>query len=422
MPEKAQTTTQPTKVKKPGARFSFHRIDLIIFLSVSAVLIIVCILFWIDFLASVRWVAGNAFGDYINLIGIAIAAVLLLLCFLLFIVRRSWRGIWIVWGVIGFFMVAGIGLAIGFRVAVQDRMAARTELYVEKATLAFQTGEQLLQDGKLELARSQFQYVVQLVPSFPGAMEKLVQVEEMLAIQLTPTVTPTPTQMPTVDTRNEDEIFNQAKQHMVNQEWEAMLADLETLRNSNPDYKVIEMDGLYYLALRMYGVGLISTGNLEEGIYRLNLAEKFAPLDSMAVQMRDWARLYLNAAAYWDVNWSEVVNRFAPIASALPNLMDVNHMTAAWRYVEGMIHYADAFAAGNDPCNAGSWYQNALDKNTIYHVLSQSTVDEISAKIDAATLECWGPTSAPVVETYTPTETTNASPSDTPTETDTPSP
>jgi hypothetical protein len=102
--------------------------------------------------------------------------------------------------------------------------------------------------------------------------------------------------------------------------------------------------------------------------------------------------------------------------------MDVNHMTSAWRYVEGMIHYADAFAAGNDPCNAGTWYQNALNANSTYRVLSQSTIDEISGKIDKAALECWGPTSAPVVETYTPTETTVASPSDTATETDTPSP
>ncbi len=421
--------TKPGKQKKaPKTRLAFSLTDLIIFLSVSGILVLVSMIFWIDFLYSIRLLIGAAFASYVNLAGLAIGVILLVFCFLLFIVsRRSWRGIWIVWGVLCFLMVAGIGLSIGIKVAMQDRRDAETIVYTEKATIAFQAGERFLQEGKLELARSQFQYVLQLDPKFPGAFDKLVEVESQLAFQLTPTVTPTITPIPTIDTRNQDEIYNQVLQHMAAKEWGEMLEDLETLRNVNPDYKVIEMDGMYFLALRMRGIELIfgntqrqlAGGNLEEGIYLLNLAAKFAPLDSYAIQVMDWARLYINAAAYWGINWSEVVNRFAPIAAAFPNMIDINHITAAKRYVEGMVYYADYFAARNDYCNAGTWYQNAYNANLTYNVLNQTVVAEITAEYDYAVLQCWGPTSAPVVETATST-TPLETPTETPTETTSP--
>ncbi len=432
MPEKDISDTTPVKVKKvrkPGLKFT--GIDLIIFFVVSGVILFVSAFFWLDLLASVRWLIGSTFVSYINLAGFVIAGVLLLFCLILFIVSRfSWRGIWIVWGVMILFMTIGIALAVGFRFAIKDRMAAFNEVKVETATEHYMAGEQLLQMGNLQLARDQFYYVLQLDPSFPGAMDKIIQIEEQLAVLLTPTVTPTLTPVPTLDTRNEDEIYNQAKQHQQNQEWGEMLEDLETLRNIKPDYKVIEMDGLYYLALRMRGIELIfgntqrqlAGGNLEEGIYMLNLAAKFAPLDSYAVQVKDWARVYINAAAYWGVNWQEVVDRFAQIAAAFPNMVDVNHITAARRYVEGMVNFADYYAARNDFCNAGTWYQNAKTANFQYNVLTQTVIAEIDQKIENATLQCWGPTSEPVVETSTPTptETLIVVPSETPTETLTP--
>ena len=55
---------------------------------------------------------------------------------------------------------------------------------------------------------------------------------------------------------------------------------LDTLRRKDPAFHTVEVDGMYYFALRNLGVDLIQAGNLEGGIYELTLAERFAPLET----------------------------------------------------------------------------------------------------------------------------------------------
>lgn len=430
--EPSMNTTPIKTTGKPRQKPEFKRWEIITFLAVSAALIFFTLIFWGIFLnyyqnfigASLSALAAKMTGTIHTLLAIVqivvgwplIIFIIALDIFLLYICyRRSKRGIFIIWGLMIVFLFLGAGLALGYHNAQADRINLENSQKIVQATEHFQIGDQAIKDGNYELANLQFQYVLQIDPNFPGLVEKMVLVQQQINLKLTPTITPTPTVMPTQDTRSQDEIFTQALSHRDNQEWSQMFSDLETLRNIDPTYKALEMDGLYYLALRNLGIQEIigdyqrgiSGGKLEEGIYDLNLAEKFAPLDNLANQYRSWARNYIDALAYWDVDWEKVVYLLGQVANALPNLPDSNNITAARYYTLALIKLADLHS--NDACTVYPMYQKAMDTNYQFNRLSGDEVTSLQDKLNAAFLKCYPPTptklpATPTIE-VTPTET-----------------
>ena len=90
------------------------------------------------------------------------------------------------------------------------------------------------------------------------------------------------------------------------------------MRKEAPDFNASQVDGMYYFALRNYGVDLIQKqGDLEGGIYQLTLAERFAPLDKTADGLREGARAYIQAASYFGVNWGRAVELFRNVAGGM---------------------------------------------------------------------------------------------------------
>jgi hypothetical protein len=184
----------------------------------------------------------------------------------------------------------------------------------------------------------------------------------LMAQALTPTPEPTPTLEPTPDMRNEEQLFDQIKQDLVDRNWAGAIGDIETLRNMNLEYRAIDVDGLYYIALRFFGIeNILNQGQLEVGIYNLTLSERFAPLDLDAINYRNWARQYITAASFWGVDWAQVVTYFADIYPALPNLRDVSGMTATERFRIASIKYGDLLMTQEKYCEAQIQYQNALN-------------------------------------------------------------
>jgi hypothetical protein len=68
---------------------------------------------------------------------------------------------------------------------------------------------------------------------------------------------------------------------------------------------------MYYIALRYRGVQkIIYEGNLEGGMYDLSLTESFGPLDHEANGFRNWARMYVSGASFWEIDWERVLSFF----------------------------------------------------------------------------------------------------------------
>jgi hypothetical protein len=177
----------------------------------------------------------------------------------------------------------------------------------------------------------------------------------------TPTVAPTPTLVPTLDTRGRDELFTQAQAAMLAGDWTTAIDTLLTLRKREPAFMAVKVDGMLFVALRNRGVDKIANqADLEGGTYDLALAARFGPLDVEARNWRDWAALYVRGASFWDVDWAQAVYYFSQLVQIAPNLMDRSGYTTWERNILALIGYGDWFARQEMYCDAKEQYDAAL--------------------------------------------------------------
>ncbi len=304
--------------------------------------------------------------------------------------RHRWP--WVLLGIFCLVLFAAAGGWFGYQAAIQLRKARMDEQRVTIATEHFMLGMQAQAKKQYEIARQQFEYVIRLDASFPGAADKLREVMIAMAVVNTPTPAPTtalPTLTPTLDTRPQDEIFNQAKAQYAAKDWNGLFGSIDSLRRIDPKYKAVEIDDMLYMALRYRGVDkILHQANLEGGLYDLALAEQFGPLDVDALGYRNWARLYLNGSTFWEIDWLKVVEAFEQIYPYFPNMRDSSGLTAIERYRIAARNYADQLMEKDDPCKAYDYYKKSLN----------AVADpEVENKANAAYLKCYPPTATPTL-------------------------
>jgi hypothetical protein len=273
---------------------------------------------------------------------------------------KRWR--WILGGVAIFVVLLGLGALGGYQTGLMARQSEQGLQSAVEANFQFQLGVADLQQGACNRAKERFIYVIELVPDYPGAQDQLVLASicagSATAEGLVATTGPTPTP----DLRGAEQIFADAQGLLAARTWDALLPALDTLRKNFPDFQPIEVDRMYYIALRNRGMERISPagdGDLEHGIYDLNQAELIGPLDAEAQNYRQWAVWYIVGLSFWEVDWPQAVQYFQYVAQAAPQLHDFNFITAESRlatavvfYAESLIKEAERLAAQKQWCSA----------------------------------------------------------------------
>ncbi len=315
------------------------------------------------------------------------------------------------WVFVGFLLIivgGAIGGWFGYNRAIEARMAEQKNNIAMVTTTQFQLALQDQAEGRLETARKRLEYIVQLNPQFPGVTEKLSEVMMAQAVISTPTVVAfEPTPVPTKDTRNTEELFLQARQQAANNEWNNAITTLDALRQIDRTYRAIQIDGMYYIALRNRGIGRINSGLLEQGIYDITMAGQYGPLDKDAVSYTQTAGYYLSGVAAWAVDWPRVLEFLGSFYASAPGLRDASGMSAAERYRTGSILYGDELMANEDPCSALYQYQNAL---------ALSSDDVTQGKLTTATNQCNALNAPAEEEEIEPTEEIPTEVTESPTE------
>lgn len=310
------------------------------------------------------------------------------------------RGITILLGFLGLVLLTAIGAAIGYEVAYSTRQKQAQEQIAFDAATQFQLALTDMEAGNNENAKQRLEYILQLDPEFPGAVEKYTEVMMLLAQEKTPTpALPTATiaPTPTKDLRPVEEMFNAAQSYLRANDWINAILTIESLRTADLTYRAIDVDGMYYIALRGRGIQkILQEGNLEGGIYDLTLVERFGPLDREAEGYRAWARAYLQGASFWKVDWEKVVTYFSQIYPAVPSLRDADGWTAAERYRYALIQYGNKLLETENFCGARDAYQLSL---------SIGNDPAIGPTATFAQLQCEPPTPTPAPFTPTPTLT-----------------
>ncbi len=313
----------------------------------------------------------------------------------------------LVQGMLGLLALAlVIGALGGYTAGSAQRRAAQAQAVAGQAKEQFDLGVQDLQAQRYDRARQRFEYVIRLDPGYPGVAERMAEV--ILALNA-PTSTPDAGLPPPVSGAVQD-LFTQAQAAMAKGDWSAAIETLVALRAKDPGYKAVEVDGMFYAALRNRGVQRISKeGLLEEGIYDLSRAQRFGPLDHDADTWRSWAELYLLANSYMGVNWAQAAFYFAQVYAVSPYLKNDAYI----KYALSAQAYGDQLMAADDPCGAQVQYDASLQ------AWKNATLEPTAAHAADACLEA---TTAPRPQPPASTPTTGPTPAELPTPTETPVP
>jgi hypothetical protein len=284
--------------------------------------------------------------------------------------------------VIAFVFLLVLGIFVGIQSGYSQRRAAQATVVARQVDEQYQLGLEAMNNSQYEIAYQHFDFVAKNAPDYPGLLDALNQLALWTMMSPTPIPSATPTLTPTPDLRGAEVIFNQAKQQIAAQDWTNALNSLDALRKAAPTYQTVEVDGMYYIALRERGWSKIFPAscvdtNLEGGIYDLTLAERFGPLDNNAVGVRNSARYYLMGAALWEVDWINAQYYFSQAMLGYDNLMDSTCKNAGERWRYATIEYAKQLLAAGDYCKAQEQFEAAFAVISNEHVPLYPTATEV---------------------------------------------
>ncbi len=325
-----------------------------------------------------------------------------------------WRSILI--SILGFILLIALGGFGGYSSGIDARVTAEESIRVKQASEQYTLALVDIEFGRYETARQRLEFVIQTVPDYPGASQKLT---EVLVMSTIPTVTPLPTVTSTPDFSGAESAYQRAQQLILAQDWPGALSALDTIRKLDSTYKTAQVDGMYYFSLRNYGHALITQqGNLEGGIYYLSLAEGFGPLDNTAVGLREGARMYITGASFWELDWKQAFEYFSQVGAGWPSMWD-GTMTASQRLFNASMRYGDELFVAQDYCGAFELYKIASGIGNLDDTAARNS-NQASQICFPATPTITIATTAPAAATTPPVVVDT--PTETPTETPTPTP
>ena len=243
-------------------------------------------------------------------------------------------------GFLGLIAAAGLG---GVYAGLQDRKAEEQA----QADKFYQEGLANRTTGKLQLARADFEYVLKIKPDYPGAREQVAQIADLLAVKPTPTSA--------VQVNVTQQLYEAGADAYDQKNWKAAIEILSQVRAIDPAYEKDRIAQMIYQAALTNGQQLLTEDRLEEAIAYLDQAAYLQALPADVEAEVQYARLYVTARDYWNVNWEKAIESFGELVKIGPGYRD----TFA-RYVEAYIQYGDERTRAGDPCAAHKQYEEAL--------------------------------------------------------------
>jgi len=317
-------------------------------------------------------------------------------------------------------VVIGIGAATGWASGQRQSQAEGAELEADLLQEQFDLGVQDLLEARYELARQRFEYILSVDPAYPGAAELLGETLNALNV---PTLTPWPTPVPptptaTLDVSSLESLFVQAQGFYSQGDWTGTIQALLAVRARDPSYRLTEINGMLAGSLRNRGLEKITSGLIEQGIYDLNLAERFGPLDSQAASWRSSASFYLLANSYIGLDWLQAEEYFSSLCGG-------GTWDSCYKFALAARSVGDLFMGTPDPCAAVYHYRLSLDTSGNAALVPTATNAMNMCFTVTATLATFTPTvtptpGTPTFEPFTPTVTPSLGPQiETPTPTPT---
>jgi tetratricopeptide (TPR) repeat protein len=304
--------------------------------------------------------------------------------------RSGSVGPWILAIPVFLIILIGVSAVMGYSSGLDLREQTELSQVSQAIKEQFDLGVEDLVALRFEIAQQRFEYVLTLNPDYPGAAEYLGMALQALN-QPTPTPAPTisPTPSVTPDLRSFEGMFQSAQAAFNRGDWSEALNIFLLLRASDPAYQLDEVNRMMALALRNRGMDKLFSGDIEQGIYDLNLAERFGPLDNQAQSWRRSASFYMFANSYFGLDWALSAEYFGQICVA-------NIWGACYKYGESAREYGHLLLKDEDFCGASFYYGESLNQR------GDASLAPTATEVAGVCLTAIAPTATP---TETPTET-----------------
>jgi tetratricopeptide (TPR) repeat protein len=210
--------------------------------------------------------------------------------------------------------------------------------------------------GRYEVAIARFEYIVQLDPQYRDAGLKLAEARQALAAPPTPRPSPTPgaataSPTPAATSGEAQAIYDRAQDAYAVGDWDGVITALGELHAVDAEFEAVRVDGMLYVALRNRGIASILGDAMEAGMFDLDQAAAFGPLDTEALNYRAWARLYLAAQSYWGLDWRQAMEILQQLYLIAPYFRDTNT-----RLYQATVNYAHQLAAAGEACAAAEHF------------------------------------------------------------------
>lgn len=272
--------------------------------------------------------------------------------------KRRINLIWVFLGALLLILLAGsvAGYVSGRNLYTTRQQAVILAFDIEQ----FQISKTDIADGNYRRAVERLEAILKNEPDFPGAEELKSQALAAMNATPTPLPTSTPVPSPTPDAPLAEQLLAKAAQEFTDKKYPEMIGTLLKLKVEIPAYQPERVDGLLWVALRYNGVYLIKeTNRLTEGMYYLDLAANYAPLDNEAeAQIRfatNFLAIYQSAYYYRNKDIEVSLDYFRQAVAIRPYYSDM----LIPDYADILVQIGDSLMSEH-PCEAWWYYEQAL--------------------------------------------------------------
>ncbi len=259
-------------------------------------------------------------------------------------------------GVLGFVLflcaLAGMIAASGYagsqagEVEKNARATTTVQAYVMDR---FQKCLDFMNAGNYPRAQAECETVQRFQPNLFG-LRNLVAT---IVIAQTPTLPPPlPTVTPVLTDKGE--LFRLLKAAFDRKDWDTVILLGDQLRSLDATYEPANVADWRYRALTSRGVSRLRTGNIEAGIFDLDLAEKIQKLDPNTTAERAYAELYQRAVSTFGADWETAIRRLTQLYQASPGYRDVGS-----KLFQAYVGAGDSFAGLLEWCPAEKRFASA---------------------------------------------------------------